>query len=84
MIPKTLRLYVGGSGAQRKVLLENRSNNSGLLLQADVCAELRKYCLSSFGCLCVLMSAFMSICWDACVSVCLYICLVVMVFFNSD
>ena len=42
MIPKELRLYVGGDGPARKVLLENKSSNTGLLFQGDVCAELRE------------------------------------------
>ncbi|KAL5251090.1 hypothetical protein ACHWQZ_G016717 [Mnemiopsis leidyi] len=52
MIPKVLRLYVGGSGADRKVLLENKSNNTGLLLQGDVCAELHSSELATIKSVC--------------------------------
>ncbi|XP_063687177.1 synaptojanin-1-like isoform X3 [Bolinopsis microptera] len=47
MIPKELRLYVGGDGPERKVLLENKSSNTGLLFQGDVCAELHSSELST-------------------------------------
>ena len=43
MLTKSLRVYVDGSEGDRKVLLERRDSDTGLLFQHGVCAELREF-----------------------------------------